>query len=279
MSSYSFYNGTFAPTEKIKIPLSDRSIYFGDGIYDAAIGRNGKIFLLQEHLDRLFKNAEKLDIPITFSKEKTFDILLEIVKKSDFEHFFLYFQLTRNGGKRNHIADKSFGSNFLVTISEYPEPKKCQNLGLVTYEDKRFEYCDIKTLNLLPSVLAATYAEKNGSDEAVFHRNNIVTECAHSNISILKNGIIITHPTNSHILPGITRKHLISAAKKLDLIVNERPFTINELFSADEIIVTSTTKLIARANIVDGKTVGGGDPENLNKLSEYLLNEYYSETC
>jgi len=275
--SFSFYNGVFAPTEKIGIPLTDRSLYFGDGIYDAAIGKGGKIFLLEEHLDRLLGNAPKLSIPVPYSGEELTDILFETVRRSGYSSYFVYFQLSRNGGKRNHIADSSFGANLLVTVSEQPLPKENFSLRLVSFEDKRFEYCDIKTLNLLPSVLASTFAAENGCDEAVFHRGDIVTECAHSNISILKEGRLYTHPADNHILPGITRRHLISAAKRLSIPVVEEPFTTKELMLADEIIVTSTTKLIASAVFLDRKPVGGRDPENLHRLSDCLLDEYYSE--
>lgn len=277
MTSYSFYNGKYAPTDEITVPLTDRALYFGDGIYDAAIGRNRKIFLLDEHLDRLFGNAPKLSIPLPYSKEELASILLETVRRSGYESYFVYFQLTRNGGKRSHIADSSFGANLLVTVSEQPLPTENYALKLVSFEDKRFEYCDIKTLNILPSVLASTYASERGCDEAVFHRGDMVTECAHSNVSILKGGALHTHPADSHILPGITRRHLILAAKKLGITVIEEPFTLKDLSDADEILVTSTTKLIAGANLLDGKPVGGRDKYNLKRLSDALLDEYYSQ--
>ena len=278
MSGYSFYNGTFAETEDIAIPLTDRALYFGDGIYDAAIGRNGRIFLLEEHLDRLYGNAPKLSIPVGYTREQMTDILFETVKRSGFEVYFVYFQLSRNGAKRNHVAEEKYGSNLLVTVSESALPMKNQFLDLVTYEDKRFEYCDIKTLNLLPSVLASTYAKERSCDEAVFHRGETVTECAHSNISILKNGRLVTHPTDSHILPGITRRHLIDASLRLGIEVEERGFTLGELFDADEVIVTSTTKLIAPAKSIDKIAVGGRDKARLELLSDELLREYYDQT-
>ena len=278
MASFSYYNGTYANTEDIVLPLTDRSLYFGDGIYDAALGRGGKIFLLDEHLDRLYGNAPKLSMPIGYTKEEMTDILLETVKRSGLDIYFVYFQLSRNGGKRNHIAEEKYGSNLLVTVSDSSLPAENQILELVTFEDKRFGYCDIKTLNLLPSVLASTYAEKNGCDEAVFHRGDIVTECAHSNISILKDGKLVTHPADNRILPGITRRHLISACEKLGIAVLERPFTLEELLCADEVIVTSTSKLIAPAKTLDKHPVGGRDKERLTALARALLDEFYAET-
>ncbi len=276
--SYSYYNGVFAPTEQIKIPLTDRALYFGDGIYDAAIGRGRKIFLLDEHIDRLYGNAPRLSIPLKYTKEELSDILRETVKRAGYEYSFVYFQLSRNGGKRIHNASPEFGANLLVTVSEASPPIKDLSIKLATFEDKRFEYCDIKTLNLLPSVLAATYAEQMGCEEAVFYRGDTVTECAHSNISILKNGALISHPENPHILPGITRRHLLSAARSLKIAVVERPFSLEELFSADEVIVTSTSKLIAKAHLIDNRSVGGRDSKNSELLCELLLSEYYEKT-
>ena len=278
MVSYSYYNGKFAPTEEISVPLGDRALYFGDGIYDAAIGRNGKIFLLDEHLDRLLGNAPKLSIPVSFSRAELADILLETVKRSGLDCYFVYFQLSRNGAKRNHIANTSYGANLLVTVTEQPLPTEGARLKLVTFEDKRFEYCHIKTLNLLPAVLASTYASESGCDEAVLHRGDIVTECAHSNVSILKGGRLITHPEDDHILPGITRRHLITACKKLGIPVIEIPFTISNMLSADEILVTSTTKLIAATDEINKIKVGGKDKANLERLSRLLIEEYYENT-
>ncbi len=275
--SYSYYNGKYAPTEEIAVPLTDRALYFGDGIYDAAIGRGGRIFLLSEHIDRLLGNAPKLSIPLSLTRAELESILFETVNRSGLECYFVYFQLTRNGGKRSHIANNDFGSNLLVTVSSMPPPKARQSLKLVTYEDKRFEYCNIKTLNLIPSVLAASYADECGCDEAIFHRGKTVTECAHSNISVIKDNTLITHPADNHILPGITRKHLISAAKKLGISVIERPFTLDELFDCDEAVVTSTSKLISGVSFINGKAVGGHDNKSLKLLAEELISEYNDE--
>ena len=152
---------------------------------------------------------------------------------------------------------------------------------MITFEDRRFYYCDVKTLNLLPSVLASTEAEKRGCDEAVFHRGNIVTECAHSNVSILKDGVLITHPTDNLLLPGITRRHLLDACTVLGIPYEEREFTLEELSAADEIIVTSTTKLAKTAKTLNGISVGGKDEKNANLLCTYLENELlqFADAC
>lgn len=134
--------------------------------------------------------------------------------------------------------------------------------------------CDIKTLNLIPAVMASTRAQLADCEEAVFHRGEIVTECTHSNIAILKNGILITHPLSNTILPGITRRHLLIACEKLGIPYRERAFTLDELYSADEIFVTSTSKLCRTANRVNNIPVGEKDPENASKICNFLYKEY-----
>jgi D-alanine transaminase len=116
-------------------------------------------------------------------------------------------------------------------------------LHLVAYEDKRHRMCNIKALNLLPSVLASAFALSEGADEAVFHRGDTVTECAHSNLHIIKDGTLFTHPLGELILPGIERAHLVTVCKRLGIDVKEVPFTLQELRCCDEVLVSSTTRI------------------------------------
>ena len=273
MASYAYYNGQFDLREQISIPLSDRSIYFGDGIYDVAIGKDGKIFQSDEHIARFLGNAKKLYINHTHTHESLSNLLSFVVEKSKIRDFLLYFQLSRDFEKRKH-SPEGCGSNLLITIDEFKFDTDNKPISLITREDLRYYYCDMKTINLLPAVLASGDAERSGCDEAVLHRGDIVTECAHSNISIIKGGTLYTHPTNNLILPGITRKHLLMGCRQLGIAYEERPFTLDELFSADEILVTSTTKLCWRAHKIDGVTVGMKDEKTALLLYNFLLNEY-----
>ena len=274
MDGFAYYNGVFGRRDEIKIPLSDRSIFFGDAIYDAAIGTSGKIFLEEEHISRFLDNAKRLNINHSYTYEQISETLKSVVKNSKIPSYFLYFQLSRNSEKRIHSAKKCYSPNLLITVEPIEIDDLSTPLSLITAEDLRYHYCDIKTVNLLPSVIAATKAELLGCDETVFYRGDIVTECSHSNISIIKNGTLFTHPTNNLILPGITRKHLLSACKKLDIPYSETPFTLDELFDADEILVTSTSKLCRTANAIDGRICGGKDPKKSGEICRYLMEEY-----
>ena len=145
-------------------------------------------------------------------------------------------------------------------------------------EDTRFFHCNVKTLNLIPSVIASENAKQAGCDETVFHRSGRVTECAHSNVHIIKDGVFVTAPTDNLILPGIARAHLIKACRKLGIPVSETPYTLDELMNADEIIVSSSGSLCLAAEEVDGKAVGGKAPELLKKLQDEVLREFMEET-
>ena len=139
---------------------------------------------------------------------------------------------------------------------------------------QKFQYGNIKTLNLLPAVLYSQAAADAGADEAVLHRDGIVTECAHSNVSILKDGVLYSHPNDDLILRGIAKTHLIQACYRESVPVLERAFTLEQLEDADEIIVTSSSHLLTFADELEGKPVGGKDPATLGKLRRSVYAEY-----
>ncbi len=252
--SIAYYNGKFSNLDDVKISLCDRAIYFGDGVYDAAIGIGNRIYMEDEHIDRFLGNAEKLGIILPLDEDKLRDLLRKCVKLSGENCFFLYFQATRKSNERKHACCQGLTSNILITVTELPYPDPKRTLSLSFYEDKRYSYCNIKTLNLLPSVLASTDAESKGFDEAIFIRKGVVTECAHSNIAIIKGGELFTHPNGCNILPGTARKRMIDTALDMGVICHDVPFTKETLLSADEILVTSSTKLCIRAKRVEGYT-------------------------
>ena len=274
MKKLSYYNGTFGDPSSLSVPLSDRALFFGDGVYDAAVGERGRIFLAEEHLDRLFRNLFRLDIPAPMPREELSALLSDMAERAGDGGFFLYLQVSRDAPERRHARPRTKKSNLLVTLSPFAMPSPGKTLALIGYEDRRYEYCDIKTLNLLPSVLAATAADEAGADEAVFHRGRTVTECAHSNLFLLSGTTLRTHPADRFILPGIARRHLILAAERLGYGVSEAPFTVEEMRDADEVIVTSTTKLALRAASFDGFPLGGRAPDTARALIGAVFSEY-----
>ena len=278
MKNLGYYNGKFGEIEEMSIPMNDRVCYFGDGVYDATYSRNYKIFALDEHVDRIYNSARLLSMNITETKEEMKAILLDMVQKMDTGENFVYWQVTRGTGKRNHAFPENVGTNLWITISHKDIVDTYKKIKLITMEDTRFFHCNVKTLNLIPSVIASENAKQAGCDETVFHRSGRVTECAHSNVHIIKDGVFVTAPTDNLILPGIARAHLIKACRKLGIPVSETPYTLHELMNADEIIVSSSGSLCLAAEEVDGKAVGGKAPEILKKLQDEVLREFMEET-
>ena len=279
MKTLGYYNGKYGELEEMSIPKNDRVCWFGDGVYDAGPSRNYKIFAIDEHIDRFFNSAGLLDIEMPVTKEELKELLQEMVNKMDTGDLFVYYQVTRGTGVRDHAYTKGPGNLWIMLkpaeISDGIEPIK-----LITVEDTRFLHCNIKTLNLIPSCVATEKAKKAGCQEAVFYRaGGRVTECAHSNVHIIKDGKLVTAPTDNLILPGIARAHLIRMCKKLGIPVSETPYTLKELFEAEEVLVTSSSNLCLHACEIDGKPVGGKNPELLEKIRAALLGEFYEKTA
>ena len=153
-----------------------------------------------------------------------------------------------------------------------------QKYKLISMEDTRFFHCNIKTLNLIPSVMASQRAAEKDCQETVFHRGDLVTECAHSNVSIIKDGKFITHQLDNLVLPGITRKHLIQICKEKGIPVEERDYTMDELRAADEVIVSSSGALCMAACELDGKPKGGKAPEIIKTLQDAHHERLHKET-
>lgn len=278
MKTLGYYNGEIGELEELRVPMLDRACYFGDGVYDAAYTRNHKVYALREHIDRFYNSMSLLGIHLEMHPDDLETLIRDLVKKVDADEQFVYFQASRGTGLRSHAVTAPMNANLWIMLKPCPIRDTYKKANLLTVEDKRFLYCNAKTLNLIPTVLYSTEAENGGYDEAVLHRSGRVTECAHSNISILKNGVLYTAPADEYILAGIGRAHLMRKCLSFGIPVKEEPFTVSEMMEADEIIVTSAGSLCIAAGTIDGKPVGGKAPELLRRLQDSLMDDYFRAT-
>lgn len=279
MHNIAYYNGEIGPIEQMRVPMTDRGFYFGDGIYDVAYARNHIIYALDEHLDRFYRCLSEIDINPPMPREQLRALLYELSAKLDEGEQLVYWQGTRGSGLRVHAYEENdTPGNLTVMIRPAKIKPVYTPIKLISAEDKRYLYCHLKTICLLPSVLTSQMAQRAGADETVLHRNGRVTECAHSNISMLKDGVLITPPSDEYILSGIGRAHLMAAAKALGIPVEMRAFSMDALTEADEIIVTSASALCLAAHELDGEPVGGKDAANLRRLQDYLVNDWLTKT-
>jgi len=269
MENLGYYNGKIGLIQDMMVPMNDRVSYFGDGVYDATYAVNHIPYDLTEHIDRFFNSAALIEIPLAMSKEEMSALLCDLVKKVDSNETMLYWQVTRGTGIRNHpFSGAATGPNLWVTVRPNAMKSIYKKYKFISVPDTRFFHCNIKTLNLLPNVMASQRAVEAGCDEAVFHRDGTVTECAHSNIHILKDGVFRTAPLSNLILPGIARMKLIQLAKENNIPVVEEAFTVDEMMDADEVIFTSCGALCCPIDQIDGKPVGGRAPELLKTLQD-----------
>ena len=278
MQAIAYYDGKIGAPEELMVPFNDRVHFFGDGVYDATVGANGKVYLLRDHLDRFYTSAKALDIHIPMEKAALGELLTDLLGKVDGTTHFVYWQVTRGINDRNHVYPEGMPGKLWVMIRPNHLNDPDVPIRLVTAPDTRFYHCNIKTLNLIPSVMAAQDAARRGVQETVFHRDGIVTECAHSNVSILKDGIFYSHPNDELILRGIAKTHMIQACYRLGITVTEKPYTLDDLRAADEIIVTSSSNFCLHACELDGAPAGGKDPGTLKAIQDAVLQEYYDYT-
>ena len=221
-----------------------------------------------------------MEIPFTMGREEIKAELQKVIDAAEEAPcLFLYWQISRGVCMRNHPFP---GTEVKPALMIYVKPVTMKDMNkrykLISMEDIRYKLCNIKTLNLIPSVLANQRAVERGCDEAVLHRGSRVTECAHSNISMLKDGVLHTAPTDELILPGITRKHLLQLCAANNIPVVEAPYSMVELMNADEIIVSSSSALLMGVESIDGIPVGGKDARRLRLLQDAYREKFARET-
>lgn len=279
MQNLGYYNGKYDIIENMSVPMNDRACYFGDGIFEVAYSRNHKIYALDEHMSRMYDSAKVLGYNIPLTKEEFSSLLYELSGKVDSNEQIIYWQVSRGTELRSHAPQSRLEANIWVTIREKKMLPPYSPMKLITFPDTRFFHCNMKTLNLLPTVLASTAASEAGADEAIFHRDQIVTECAHSNLCIIRDdGAIQTAPADEMILPGVTRAHMIKACEELGIPCIEKHFTLEELMAAAEIVVISSGIQFRPAYEVDGKKVGGRAPDIVAKMQEKLYGDFLEKT-
>ena len=278
MKTLGYYNGTIDELEQMRVPMLDRACYFGDGVYDVTYTRNHVIYALEEHVARFFHSAELLKIKINMTEQALCELLASLVRRLDCGEQWVYFQVSRGTALRSHAYPEGVDSNLWIMLKPAEIKDTYAPMRCITMEDTRFLHCNIKTLNLIPSVIATQAAVEAGVDECILHRGDVVTECAHSNLSILKDGSLITHPADCHILAGTGRAHLIAMCREMGIPVAERPYTVQEMLDADEVILTSASALCIRICEVDGRAVGGKASEVLKRLQDALLEDFLNHT-
>src|SRR5699024_6233536 len=211
------------------VNIEDRGYRFGDGVYEVIGVYEGKPFMLDEHMERLKRSARYIQLCLPYSTEQQKSKLVELVAINKHGEWINYMQVSRRTDTREHYFPDADVSPVTIAYTREEERMTAteeQGATAVLTEDIRWLRCDIKTLNLLPNVLAKQKAVENNAIEAILHRGETVTEASASNVFIVKDGELFTHPANNYILSGITRKKIIQLCETLGIKVNEETFTV-----------------------------------------------------
>lgn len=279
MKYVGYYNGEIGPLEEMKIPMLDRAVYFGDGCYDATTFANNNIFAADDHLDRFYNSCKLLEIPFEMSREELRAELQKCIDANEVDHGMLYWQCSRGTTYRGHqFPPASVKPNLMIFTVPCDLIPFDKTFRLISMEDTRFLHCNIKTLNLIPNCMAMQRAVEAGCDEVVFHRGDRVTEGAHSSLAIIRDGVFCTPPADELILPSITRKHFLELCSRLGIPSRIAPFTVDELLTADEIMILSTGSHCIAVCEVDGRPVGGKAPALLDRLQQAYQQEFLEDT-
>lgn len=279
MKYVGYYNGEIGPLEEMKIPMLDRAVYFGDGCYDATTFANNNIFAADDHLDRFYNSCKLLEIPFEMSREELRAELQKCIDANEIDHGMLYWQCSRGTTYRGHqFPPASVKPNLMIFTVPCDLIPFDKTFRLISMEDTRFLHCNIKTLNLIPNCMAMQRAVEAGCDEVVFHRGDRVTEGAHSSLAIIRDGVFCTPPADELILPSITRKHFLELCGSLGIPSRVAPFTVDELLTADEVMILSTGSHCIAVCEVDGKPVGGKAPALLSRMQQAYQQEFLEGT-
>jgi len=267
---------TIVPLEEAKISAHDRGLYFGDGVYEVLIFCRGRLFALDRHMDRLENSLRLMDMLDNVDLHLIRRRLNQAVTQAQIPHALLYFHITRGRALRSHDYDNDLQPSFLLTVRKFtPRPEAAT---AITHPDERWKRCCIKSLNLLPNILAKHAATKAGAYEAILvEENGFITEGTSTSVLKIKDNVLQTAPLTANILPGITRALLLQWAPELDLTIRQESFTVPQALAADELMLAVTTAGIISVTQLDGNTIADGKPRPYTKQLRQMLNEAISK--
>jgi len=263
MPDIGYLNGRFSPLEEIAISPDDRGFLFGDGIYEVIRAYHGVPAFWEEHCTRLVRSAKEIQLPFRIEPQEFHRLLQTGLQQSGYAEGKIYIQLTRGVAPREHGFPVNTEPTVFLSFREMsalPIDMTRQGVKVITVPDIRWDRCDIKSLNLLPNVLARQQAQEAQVFEAIFLRDGLVIEGATSNIFIVKDGQLRTPERNHFVLSGVTQQQVINLAQEKGQDVQFDRITLNLLSEADEVFLVGTTIEVLPVVNVDGQTIHNGTP-------------------
>src|SRR5690348_11050031 len=272
-----YLNGKFMPIEDARIPVLDRGFIFGDGVYEVIPVYSRKPFRLPEHLQRLQHSLDGIRLKNPHSNSEWSAILRQLIDVNDSEDQSVYLHVTRGVARRDHAFPKGAPPTVFIMSNPLlapPQELLATGVAAISGIDNRWLRCDIKAISLLPNVLLRQMAIDSGAMETVLFRDGFMTEGAASNIFVVKNETLLAPPKNNLMLPGITYDVVLELAEAHRIRHEVRAVSEYEVRTADEILLTSSTREIMPITLLDGKPVGKGSPGVVFEVLYSLYQEY-----
>ncbi|UOQ92683.1 D-amino-acid transaminase [Halobacillus shinanisalinarum] len=263
MSVYDYVltEAKFVHKDDLNYPFEERGLQFGDGIYEVIRVYEGRYYLIEEHVERLFRSAEAVKLKVPFSKDEMYEQLNELLEKNQIQQDAkIYMQITRGSAPRDHAFPLNVTSNLYAYVQDLPRKidLMAEGVSAITTPDVRWDWCYIKSLNLLPNVIAKQKASEQGCFEAILHKDGEVTECSSSNAYFVRDGKLYTHPAKENILHGCVRTRIKQFCKDEGIPFVEETFRVEDIQHADELFLTSSTAEVMPIVKVDGNLIQEG---------------------
>lgn len=281
-----FLNGQFLQRSAASISVEDRGFVFGDGVYEVWRVVNGRLFENERHLARLAFGLGELRItpPDIVHPERMVDVANHLLEQSGLTEgeATLYVEITRGVAPRTHAFPVSpVAPTVYATVNRFtpPEAQRVKGAACITIPDIRWLRCDIKTIQLLPNVMAKQAAAERGAVDSIMMRDGVATEGSHANVFAVVDGVIRTHPTNHLILHGITRAVVVDLARQMGLEVREDAISEAELRRAEEIFLAGTTTDVMPIVTLDDHPVASGAPGAITQRLVRAFREYLDAAC
>lgn len=264
-----YVNGQFLPENEASISIFDRGFLFGDGIYEAVSVIDGKLIDVEPHLARLDRSLDAIEMNAPLSHDEIITMLRELVAKNAFSEGLLYFQITRGAAPRAfNFPPDSIASSVVAFTLPMPlldRQDVIEGVKVISVPEQRWKRRDIKSIGLLPQCLGKQAATIQGCYEAIMIEDGMVTEGTSSSFYIVKNNTLITRPLSPAILPGVTRRAVLALAAQDGIEIEERLFSLEEAYAADEACLTAASTFVMPVVEIDGKSIGNGKPGELMK--------------
>ena len=266
MSRIAYVNRAYVPQRDACVNVEDRGYQFADGIYEVVYVMGGRLVDATLHLDRLERSLREIRIAMPMTRPALLQVLREVIQQNRITEGLVYMQITRGVARRDHaFPSASVPPAMVVTVrrtAPYPRDVDAWAVKAVTHPDQRWARCDIKSVGLLPNVLAKQAAREQGASEALLiDREGLVTEGSSTSSWIVDaSGVLRTRPLGHSILPGCTRAALVTLLADAGIAFEERAFSEAELRAAPEVFMTSATSFVRPITTLDGTMVGDGSP-------------------